>query len=80
MKRTVIKYFFIGYFDSSKSMSKEVERTLEKVRDTRDDFEMEIQGAPEMMGGDTENVGESDVDNLEEEIKKGERMMEDFDR
>lgn len=75
-----------GDFDAAKMMSKEAERTLESAQDMEDDdFTPVVMGVPTMMdinADDNENddIDDSDIDNLEQEIKRGEMMMQDFDR
>ncbi len=58
-----------GDFESAKRMSKQAENALEKAREIMDDFDMDMDGIDDM-----------DVDNLENEIKKGEGMMEGLNR
>lgn len=76
-----------GDFDAAKMMSKEAERTFEDVQEANDDFRAGVMGVPTMMNiNDNDNdkeaddIDDSDVDNLEQEIKRGEMMMQDFDR
>lgn len=76
-----------GDFDAAKMMSKEAERVFENAREMDDDFRSGVTSAPIMMDiNDDENddrnddIDDSDVDNLEQEIKRGEVMMQDFDR
>lgn len=79
-----------GDFDAAKMMSKEAERVFENAREMDDDFRSGVIGVPVMPimmdisddDNDDENddIDDSDVDNLEQEIKRGEVMMQDFDR
>lgn len=68
-----------GDFEEAKRMSKEAERGLENAKDMRDDFEDDMPSMDGMMDDDMD-IDESHLNDLEQEIKKGERMMEDFDR
>ncbi|MBI5798664.1 MAG: hypothetical protein HZB10_01915 [Candidatus Yonathbacteria bacterium] len=73
-----------GDFESARRMSKEAEQSLEKVREMRDVLEGgPFDGGAQMMrdGADTtEIVGELNVDDLEQELQKGERMMDELVR
>jgi len=76
-----------GDFDVAKMMSKEAERVFENAREMDDEFRSGVIGAPIMMDinddendDKNDNIDDSDVDNLEQEIKRGEVMMQDFDR
>ena len=83
--RQVEEAMMRGDFDAAKMMSREAERVFENARELNDDFRSEVIGTPAMMGindDDNENddIDDSDIDNLEQEIKMGEMMMQDFDR
>lgn len=59
-----------GDFESAKRMSSEAENALEKIRETMGGLQM---GMPSQDG---DGIDEMDVNNLEQEIQKGEKMME----
>lgn len=69
-----------GDFESAKRMSKDAERAMEKAREMRGGLEMGMPIAPGMMEGGMEDAGESNVNGLENEIQKGEKMMEGLNR
>ena len=58
-----------GDFESAKRISEQAENALEKAREIMDDFDIDMDG-----------IDDIDVGNLEDEIRKGERMMDDFNR
>ena len=63
-----------GDFESAKRISEQAENVLEKAREIMDDFDMD------MDDDDDDDDDESSLDDLEDEIKKGERMMDEFNR
>ncbi len=65
-----------GDFEAAKRMSKEAERAIEMINKSNED-----RPPVEMpMMDDDMDIDESPLNDLETEMKKGERMMEDFDR
>lgn len=76
-----------GDFDAAKMMSKEAERVFENAREMDDEFKAGVIGTPVMMNindNDNDNgnddIDDSDVDNLEQEIRRNEMMMQNLDR
>lgn len=70
-------------FETAKELAKQAKKVLERAQDLvneSDARKMGMPSVPGMMEGGAEDVGESHVNNLEEEIRKGEKMMEDLDR
>ncbi|MFA5997754.1 MAG: DUF5667 domain-containing protein [Candidatus Paceibacterota bacterium] len=60
-----------GDFEGAKQMSEKAQHAIENVREMQDD----------MDGEKTEDsIDDSEVKNLEEEIKRGEKMMEELER
>ena len=68
-----------GDFDVAKQMSKDAERAFEKVREIGGIFESGSFEVGMPVVDDGMGVDDMDVNDLEQEIKKGERMMEGFD-
>lgn len=73
-----------GDFEVAKRLSKEAERVLENAKEMREvleggSFEEGTSSIDGMMDDDMD-IDESPLNDLEKEIKKGERMMEDFNR
>lgn len=65
-----------GDFETAKRLSKQAKKILEKAKDAVEDAEIpEVPEAPEAKDTD-ESTGDSDVTNLEKEIKKSEEMMD----
>ena len=69
-----------GDFDSAVRMSKDAERSIEKAKEMNGASEMRVPAVPGMTEGSVENMGESHVNNLEQEIQKGEKAMDDLGR
>ena len=62
-----------GDFEAAKQFSKQAKKIFEKAQDSVEEYANEKK---EMM----EDIDDSHIDDIEQEIKKGERMMEGFDR
>lgn len=73
-----------GDFEAGKRMSEEAERVIEMINKSntnRPPVEMPMMGTSDgMMDDDDMSIEESNINFLEEEIKKGERMMDEFHR
>lgn len=71
-----------GDFEMAKDLSKQAKKILEGAKSLIEEADTRRMGMP-VIGGKMEDgtdVGEKDVNDLENEIKKGERMMEGLDR
>ncbi|HBB43794.1 MAG: hypothetical protein UW27_C0002G0070 [Parcubacteria group bacterium GW2011_GWA1_44_13] len=66
-----------GDFETAKDLSKQAKKVLEKIQDAVEEADNAMKDSD---SDNDEEVDESDVNKLEEEIKKGERMMEGLNR
>lgn len=69
-----------GDFEAAKELSKQAIKVLERAKDLMDESDALKMGMP-VIGGKMEDgtdVGEMFVNDLEKELKKGEKMMEGF--
>lgn len=72
-----------GDFEAAKRMSKDAERVIEMINKSNEDrppVEMPMMGETDEMMDDDMDIDESHLNDLEQEIKRGESMMEDFNR
>lgn len=69
-----------GDFESANRMSQQAQSALEKVREMRRDINIGAPVIDGMMDSGAGDVGESNVNGLENEINKGENMMNDLIR
>ncbi|MCK9345032.1 MAG: DUF5667 domain-containing protein [Candidatus Pacebacteria bacterium] len=60
-----------GDFEKAQKLSEDAQRSIERVREAQDDTEEKVM---------EDGIDDSEVKNLEDEIKRGERMMEGLER